>query len=523
MTVREALSLPAFRDSGVRVLNGDDRLDRPVRWVHVAESARAGHLLTGGELLLATGSGWGEDAASRRELITSFHSAGAAALVLEIGQVWDAVPPEVSDACREVGLPLVVTGTEIRFIDVSEQVHTELLAHQFSQVEAMRDVSEIFTMMIVEGAPPRQLITQASRLLGAPLVLEDPAHRVIFYAEGLSLPSDLLSRWQSRSRRWESTLGHVGRVPEPVVLPDEPGWCVDVMARGTHWGRLVQLGPCSPRAGAAHVLRHAAIALAVERLGSRRPYSWEDLLNQSTLDRLTGNHFTTSEGMSGVLEASGFRTQGRALLAVEVRPGGDGTAGSTSVDPGTARAVAGRTGWDVLAASAPEHPERVAAIMSAPAGEDMHATIESLSRRATGIPADSPVLVSRVCAEVAELVRALRGLARVQEAPAGVHEVGATPVSTLMHELSDDVHVREFGDRLLEPLRSYDSRHAGDLTDTVAAVLRHPSSRSAVAAELHLSRTSLYSRIATIERLLGLELNDGETQFALGLALRTNR
>jgi len=52
-------------------------------------------------------------------------------------------------------------------------------------------------------------------------------------------------------------------------------------------------------------------------------------------------------------------------------------------------------------------------------------------------------------------------------------------------------------------------------------VLRHPSSRSAVAEDLHLSRTSLYSRIATIERLLGMDLGDGETQFALGLALRT--
>ncbi|MDN5683289.1 helix-turn-helix domain-containing protein [Corynebacterium glyciniphilum] len=50
-----------------------------------------------------------------------------------------------------------------------------------------------------------------------------------------------------------------------------------------------------------------------------------------------------------------------------------------------------------------------------------------------------------------------------------------------------------------------------------------PTSRSAAAAELHLSRTSLCSRLSTIERLLGADLALEDTQFALGLALRTMR
>lgn len=520
MSVREALALPAFRNAGVRVLHGDDRLDTPVRWVHVAESARAGHLLSGGELLLATGAGWGEDAASRRALVRSFAAAGAAALVLEIGLVWTEVPEDVLSVCRETGLPLVTTGAEIRFIDVSEQVHAELLAQQVARVEAMQDVSGTFTTMMVEGAPPQQLIVQASRLLGAPVVLEDPAHRVICYAEGLEQPSDLLHSWPSRSRRWESRLGHTGSVSDPVPLPDEPGWCVDVMARGSHWGRLIQLGAGSAaasRAGAEHVLRHAAIALAVERLGSSRPYSWEDLLDRSVLDRLSGNLFTTASGMSAVLEASGFRTRNRSLLALEVR----GTE-----TPETVRRIAAHTGWDILAAPASgpdaQHPGRVAAIVSAPSGGDVRSTL-SAALAAAGIAPDVPVLVSPVRHEVAELARALRSLERIPHAAPGVTAVGATPVSTLMDELSDDVHVRDFGDRVLAPVHDYDRRHDGDLLATLAAVVRHPSSRSAAAAELHLSRTSLYSRIATVERLLGMDLNDGDAQFTLNLALRTSR
>jgi purine catabolism regulator len=525
MTVRETLALPAFRHTAVHVLVGADKLDTPVRWVHVAESTRAGQLLRGGELLLATGSGWGTDPAARRALVRAFHDAGAAALLLEIGEFWTDVPPEVTQTCRATGLPLVTTGSEIRFRDVSEQVHSTLLDREVATVEAMREVAETFTTMIVDGAPPQQLIRQAARLLGAPVILEDPAHRVVHYAVGLEQPSTLLDNWTSRSSRWAGAVGRTGTVAEPVPLPaPDAGWCVDVMARGTHWGRLITLGTPTPDAGASHVLRQAAVALAVERLGAARPFTWEDLLNRSALDRLTGTLYTTTDGLAEVLAASGFRTRNRSLIALEVR--GPGTSGP--VEAATVRRIADRTGWDVLAAPGSVTPgsatgptsgaasDRISAVVSAPAGGDPLGTLRTL--------ADWPgtaVLVSPPQRDVGALSRTLRSLGRIRDAAPGVTVVGGTPVSTVIDELRDDVHVRDFAARLLEPLLDYDHRHDGDLVETTAAVLRHPSSRSAVAEDLHLSRTSLYSRIATIERLLGMDLGDGETQFALGLALRT--
>lgn len=517
LTVQDTLALPAFRNTAVRVLVGESQLDRPVRWVHVAESARAGQLLRGGELLLATGSGWGADAASRRALVRSFHDAGAAALVLEIGQYWSDVPQEVVAECRRTGLPLITTGSEIRFLDVSEQVHATLLGREIARVEAMREVAETFTAMIVDGAPPQQLILQAARLLGAAVVLEDPAHRVVYYAVGLELPSSLLDNWASRSARWSAAVGRVGMVAEPVALPDAAGWCVDVMARGTHWGRLLVLGDPSPVAGTAHVLRQAAMALAVERLGASRPFTWEDLLHRAAMDRLTGNLYTTTDGLAEVLAASGFRTRNRSLIAVEVRGGAAGAVDATAV-----RRIADRTGWDVLAApgdvtegAATDLTDRIWAVVSAPVGGDPLSMLKSL----TDWPG-AAVLLSPVRRDASDLARALRSLSRVTEAEPGVTVIGGTPVSTLVDSLSADVHVRDFSRWLLGPLVDHDARHGGDLVETLRVVLEHPASRSAAATALHLSRTSLYARIATIERLLDMDLADGEVQFALGLAVR---
>jgi hypothetical protein len=37
VTLREVLELDPLRSAGPQVLSGHDRLDQPVRWVHVAE------------------------------------------------------------------------------------------------------------------------------------------------------------------------------------------------------------------------------------------------------------------------------------------------------------------------------------------------------------------------------------------------------------------------------------------------------------------------------------------------------
>lgn len=56
-TVREVLALDPVRRGAPRLVAGAAGLDRPVRWVHVAEVPDIATLLGGGELVLTTGIG----------------------------------------------------------------------------------------------------------------------------------------------------------------------------------------------------------------------------------------------------------------------------------------------------------------------------------------------------------------------------------------------------------------------------------------------------------------------------------
>ena len=88
--------------------------------------------------------------------------------------------------------------------------------------------------------------------------------------------------------------------------------------------------------------------------------------------------------------------------------------------------------------------------------------------------------------------------------------------------MRDDHRLLDHGERMLAPLIDYDLARGGDLLEVLGAMLAHPGNRPAASAS-HLSRSVFYQRIALIHELLGVDLDDGETQTALHLALLVRR
>lgn len=76
---------------------------------------------------------------------------------------------------------------------------------------------------------------------------------------------------------------------------------------------------------------------------------------------------------------------------------------------------------------------------------------------------------------------------------------------------------------MLAPLIEHDARAGGDLDLVLAAMLAYPSNRTAAAKTSHLSRSAFCLRLAVIASLLDADLDNGETQKALRIALLTRR
>ena len=94
-TVREVIGLDPVRHGGPRVVAGEAGLDRPVRWVHIAEVPDIASLLRGGELVLTTGIGLPADDAGLRAFIADLADVGVAGLVVELGRRYVGTLPKV--------------------------------------------------------------------------------------------------------------------------------------------------------------------------------------------------------------------------------------------------------------------------------------------------------------------------------------------------------------------------------------------------------------------------------------------
>ena len=525
-TVREILTLDAVVQGVPEVLVGDGALDARVRWVHVSDSAGVARLLNGGELLLSTGSGWPTEPAELEAFIAGLVDTGLAGLVLELGVHYRYVPAVVEAAARAHGLALVALHREVKFVTLTEAVHSRIISEQTTALRARDEVRERFTALSLRGSPADFIVHQLAQTLGAAVVLENLGHEVVASEVSPAAEQELFTSWEARSRlahRRREQRGHSG---EPAARDD---WLiVPVEARGVRWGHLIALpGPAHP-AGRTSVLEQGAIALALGRLADGEADEWARIGRQRLVDGLLAGRFAGLAGARARLEASGLPVDGAHLYGVVVT-GSPVASGATDA---AARSLGGRA-IDAAAPDAMGQPSARIVLLSLPTELGDEAAKGLVSALAT----DGGTSADRLVLSIGGVADGLDGLlGSVQEAmdlarsprPRGVRgpvirRADDRPLMRLVTSLRDDHRLLRHSERMLAPLIDYDLARGGDLLSVLGAMLAHPGNRTAAASASHLSRSVFYQRLAIIGDLLGVDLDDGETLTALHLALLVRR
>ena len=125
--------------------------------------------------------------------------------------------------------------------------------------------------------------------------------------------------------------------------------------------------------------------------------------------------------------------------------------------------------------------------------------------------------------ETIDLVGVDEGVRGSSRRGADGRRVAERPLTRVVAALRDDHRLVAHAERMLDPLLAERRARGGDLLDVLTALLAHPSNRTAAAEAAHLSRSVFYQRIALIQDLLGVDLDDGEVLTALHFALLVRR
>ncbi|QGU01529.1 Purine catabolism regulatory protein-like family protein [Corynebacterium kalinowskii] len=515
------LKLPTLADAGARFIGEPRLIQRQIKWVHIVESFRSAQLLRGGELVLATGVGWGETNESLDEVVTAIWEAGATCLLLELGQHWTETPRAILRRCVELELPLITTQHEIHFVEITEAVHHELLHRAVEKSNAMNEVSRKFALLNQEQASVNQVIDQTAKFLKCPVVLEDPMHRIVSYSLGLEDKS-LLDDWQVQLQT---------QTPEKSrEIAGNVWFFIDIEARGVHWGRLLYCGKTQNPATGRFILRQAAVALTVERLSSTDSHGWSDVVEANILDALLAQDADPKK----VLENRGLPVAGENYVVCRVSLASERKIETPVIReqlrkisainrPLVAEVTSQKNEWLVVyvcrdgtnpAEFGKLVADRLAFSMSV-AGKIVvvldnvtSADLASFTREMWNI--DAAITKMR-------LSRKIPG-----KGPQSIDVFGIerNQLDGLMLKLRNDVRVQEFCQSRIGQLIDADRENGTEYFTTLKAVLAEPSSRTVAAEQLHISRSALYNRIESIEKKLGISLSDPDSAFALSIATR---
>ncbi|MGE0027997.1 MAG: PucR family transcriptional regulator ligand-binding domain-containing protein [Thermoleophilia bacterium] len=485
--ISEVLALPEVARAGTRVLAGADALDRPIRWVHVAETEDVADLLLGGELILTTGISMrpGPEAAGR--WIGGLAREGVAGVIVELGPGLPRIAAAAVGAARDAGMPLVSLERPVRFVAVTEEIHGRIVNRQLTALRRAEAMERRLTGLLQAGEGVHAVVEVAAAHVGAPVALVLGDGSTLHAAGGAASAGaggegavDVAAEGPLEGAR-------LVRVPadrpldlaERAMLERAAGLIAIVAARA-HQERVLGL---RERGALLAGLMDGAVApeTAARRaaeLGMRPP--WRLVAFAARLARREG------DPPDAAVEAW-------ASLEQRVRPAlahaGGGMVGTRSGHGDLLGVVSARGGGSREAVAA-----RVA---------------EALREGDAGAPAVT-VAVGAVAEAWDGLAEALGDAVDALDDPAppeGWIDASRPSLPRLLAGLGADPRLRSFVRRRLGPLDDGTAR-ARMLRETAAALCAAGGRRADAARSLGIARQSLYGRIEALEDVLGLDLSD---------------
>ncbi|GES28707.1 PucR family transcriptional regulator ligand-binding domain-containing protein [Streptomyces angustmyceticus] len=551
MRLRALLDTPTL---GLRLLGGEDELDRTVRGVMTTDLRDPSRYLSGGELVL-TGLAWRREPDDSERFVRILATAGVAGLAAGEAEL-GSVPDDLVVACRRHRLPLFSVVEDVSFASITEHVVRQVSSERAGDLAAVVDRHRRLMTSGPTGGGPEVVLD----LLGSDLDLRawvlSPTGRQIAGStladSGPELSGELAARLAGEHLAAARTgrrgphrvtldsatfslfpIRHEGRDLRQTLLSD---WLLAVEADAGDWPdeRL-------------DLLHGVTQLIAVERDRRDAARTVRRRLAQEVLELVqTGAPPAEIAARLRVaapvlLPGLGAAPHWQIVVARVEWADGDLPGGPVAqslleemlVDPGTFgpepsdRIAVAHTGDEAVALvplPVPDEPAD-ASITGLHADQLLSVVREPLSR---GLADDGRLTVG-VSAAV-HSAEGLRGAleearharrvaaARTGRVCAAGHEELASHV-LLLPFVPDDVR-RAFTARLLDPLRDYDRKHRAELIPTLEAFLDCDGSWTRCASRLHLHVNTLRYRVGRIEQLTGRDLSRLEDKLDFFLALR---
>jgi len=526
-----------IEDLDIRLVAGEEGLDRPVRWVHISELADPTPWLSGGELLLTTGLAL-DTAEHQREFIATLADHGLAGVGLGTGFTHDTVPPALIEAADERGLPLFEVPYEVPFIALTEQAFTRLVNEQYALLQRSIAAQERLQRIVLSERGLDAIVGALATLVGGTALVFDgrgerQAGRTFRRELDDEVVTALGAELRDRARRGEAKSfvpGHPDLAPRGLALPVAAGDAPDRGGVPAAW--LVAVKDSGGLAEIDRLILHQAVTVvALELLRRRVADSTERRLAGDVLSAVVSGELAGQE-LGRRLEPFGLGARVSALVLTPGERGGPGPTEAALADALRAEAVGGVVAATdrFVCALLPGFPDdelfELAERVVARTGGALGARPAAGAGRAVPVGRAREAYHEARCAlEARELGAPENGAARNGN---GNGRAQAATVATyrdlgsfqLLLSLQDSDALRLFCESLLGPIEHGEGHYGGELMRSLEAFIECNGQWEAAARRLYCHRHTLRYRIRKIEELTGRDLGSARDRIEFWLALR---
>ncbi len=538
LTVRDILRFDVFQQAEAEVVAGVAGLDRPVRWVHLSDVPDVANLLQGGELLLTTGIGLPNDNALHRRYIRELAEVGVAGLVIGVRRTSRQLPEALIREAEARHVPLIVFQQEVRYVEITEAVHSTIINRQYRMLERADTVARDFAHLALSGAGTGRIVNRLAEIVRNPVILEDRAHQVVEYATHLGTVDTLLRAWDTHSRSnhdWDATRpvsvvnGAIRCAWMPIVVREEVWYRVHVLEQDSTLDDVDLLS-----------IDRAGWIIGFTLLADKDTRESAYHARRALVADILHGRFRSSEEVFRRARALGtdFTDRKLAVLIIELgeKPATQASHATTrQSQPEAYGPVADEIRKAIVRASCvgllSREGRRVVVIIGVPTSDSTATRLNEITRDAGQHIKQNFDLLEIAAGASSEIgIESLqRGMNEAGEAlrceTASATTVGVTHftdlgLQRLLLRLREGNDLANFVETELGPLLEYDAVRAVPLIQTLRAYLDSGGNKSAAAKILNVERKSLYHRLDRVRSLLGRDIDDPEVGARLFVALR---
>ena len=524
-SVESVLELPVVRRAVPEVVSALGELDRPVRWVHAGEVPHIARMLKGGELLLTTGMGIGRTDADRRRFVSELADRGCAAVAIELGTALRHIPRQLAAQADQRGLPLIAFHREVRFVDITEAVHREIVGRQLELTDHGEALHNRFLALMLDGARVPELLDALALSISNPVVLDKAGVGMLYHSTINAEDGDVLAAWD-RFVRGLNGAPKVIEYPVPTGGTDE-------------WGRLVALAVENPLDEHDRVAVERAVGLiALTLLRDREDESVAMRERGNFLVGLIDGNVDEAEVRTRAA-AMGFERDVTEMLPIVV-------ARSSPLSMRTGEEASWALAWRQaqhefsarrmrMIAGTREHERQLLIIVAlrhvgarADIADLLSTIVHQKTKRYLGSDVGVNICVGPVVRSWSAAGEGLQGALDAlaiggRDQSVAWHDAARPDLDRVLFALRDRSELRRYAETRLGPLIEHNGRRNSRLLPTLTAYCEHAGRKAETARALEIQRPTLYNRLDRIEKLLGVDLSDGKTLLGLHFALRVMR